>query len=121
MYYGLGAAALLVAFGIDWPPEITLRLTFFIGLLIYGIFGAFTYYLPELYPPDIRGLGTGFTFNVGRLGAAFGPLLVGIYASKQADPLAAAINALRYLAVLPILAVLLTPFILETRKLPIEN
>ena len=117
IYYTAGAAALLFAFAPAWPPEVTLRLTFFVGLTIYGLFGAFAYYLPELFPPEIRGLGSGFAFNIGRLGAAFGPFLVGAYSSRQVDPTAGALRALTWIAVLPIAAVLITPFIVETRAI----
>ena len=117
IYYTAGAGALLLAFGPAWPAPVTLRLTFLVGVTIYGLFGAFAYYLPELFPPEIRGLGSGFAFNIGRLGAAFGPFLVGAYSSRQLDPTAGALRALTWIAVLPIAAVLLTPFIVETRAI----
>ena len=43
-----------------------------IGLSVFGVFGAFTYYLPELYPTRLRGTGAGFCYNAGRLIAAPG-------------------------------------------------
>ena len=115
IYYVVGAASLLLAFAPDWSPAITLRLTFLIGLAIYGLFGAFAFYLPELYPPAVRGLGAGFSFNIGRMGAALGPFLVGAYSARQLDTTTGALNALTWLAVLPATAALLTPFIVETR------
>ena len=39
---------------------------FFIGLTVFGVFGSFTYYLPELFPTRLRGTGAGFCYNVGR-------------------------------------------------------
>ena len=121
IYYAVGAASLLLAFGPGWAPAVTLRLTFLIGLAIYGLFGAFAYYLPELYPPQIRGLGAGFSFNVGRLGAAIGPFVVGAYSARQLDPTEGALTALTWIAVLPAVAVLLTPFIVETRgRVPVR-
>ncbi len=115
IYYLVGAASLLLAFAPDWSPAVTLRLTFLIGLAIYGLFGAFAFYLPELYPPAVRGLGAGFSFNIGRMGAALGPFLVGAYSARQLDTTAGALTALTWLAVLPATAALLTPFIVETR------
>ena len=50
---------------------------FFIGLTVFGVFGSFTYYLPELFPTRLRGTGAGFCYNVGRIIAAAGPFLVG--------------------------------------------
>lgn len=117
IYYAVGTGALVLAFGPGWSPAVTLRLTFLIGLAVYGVFGAFTYYLPELFPPEVRGLGSGFSFNIGRLGAAFGPFLVGAYSARQLDPTQGALDALTWMALLPAVAVLLTPFIVETRSI----
>ena len=58
---------------------------FRIGLSVFGVFGAFTYYLPELYPTRRRGTGAGFCYNAGRLIAAAGPSLVGAIASRGAE------------------------------------
>jgi len=123
-YYGTGALALLFVFGIAWPPEVTLRLTFFVGVSIYGVFGALTFYLPELFPSHHRALGAGFCYNTGRLLAAAGPFLVGAYSAQQVDPLRGALTALTAIAVVPLLAAIGTPWISEsgllneTRQLP---
>jgi len=98
-----------------------LHLAFLVGLSVFGLFGAFAYYLPELFPPHVRGLGAGFSYNVGRLGAAIGPFLVGAYTAHQVDTTAGAMRALTALVVLPLLAVLATPFIVETRDRPPER
>jgi len=118
VYYGFAALAMVVVFGIDWTPEWRLTLVFFVGLSLYGVFAAFNFYLPELFPPRLRGLGSGFSYNIGRILAAFGPFLVGAYSAAQADPVAGALNALLVLAVMPLTAALLSRFILETRGLP---
>lgn len=117
VYYGFAALAMLAVFGIDWSPEWRLMLVFFIGLSLYGVFAAFNFYLPELFPPRLRGLGSGFSYNIGRVLAAFGPFLVGAYSAAQADPVAGALKALLVLAVMPLTAALLSRFILETRGL----
>ena len=61
--------------------------TFRSDLTTYGIFGAFTFYLPELFPTRLRGTGSGFTYNIGRLFAAVGPFIVGSVAASGADSL----------------------------------
>jgi MFS family permease len=53
-------------------------LAFFTG----GPFALFTIWLPELFSAGTRGCGLGFTFSVGRLFAAIGPLLIGALAAS---------------------------------------
>ncbi|HEY7371026.1 MAG TPA: MFS transporter, partial [Polyangia bacterium] len=77
IYYALSAVAVMTAFGLDLSPETRLTMYFFIGLTVFGVFGSFTYYLPELFPTRLRGTGAGFCYNVGRVVAAAGPFLVG--------------------------------------------
>jgi MFS family permease len=50
----------------------------FVGFFSNGTFGGLTVYLPELFPTRIRGTGTAFVFNVGRIIAACGPLIMGV-------------------------------------------
>ena len=47
------------------------------GFFTNGIFSGFPIYLPELFPTRIRGTGSGFCFNAGRVLAASGPFLTG--------------------------------------------
>ena len=77
VYFAGSAVALMAAFGLDLEPHTRLYMYFPIGLTTYGIFGAFTFYLPELFPTRLRGTGSGFTYNIGRLFAAVGPFVVG--------------------------------------------
>jgi hypothetical protein len=67
------------------PAELQLWswLYFAIGLTVFGIFGAFTYYLPELFPTRLRGTGSGFCYNTGRLITAIDPFVVGGVASRS--------------------------------------
>jgi MFS family permease len=44
-----------------------------------GVFGLFTMYLPPLFPTLLRTTGAGFSFNVGRLAAAAGTVIFGLY------------------------------------------
>jgi predicted MFS family arabinose efflux permease len=44
-----------------------------------GIFGLFTMYLPPLFPTLLRTTGAGFCFNIGRIAAAIGTVVFGLY------------------------------------------
>jgi predicted MFS family arabinose efflux permease len=47
-----------------------------------GPFALFTLWLPELFSAGTRGLGLGFTFSLGRIFAALGPLTIGTLAAS---------------------------------------
>ena len=112
IYFAASAAAIYAAFGLDWPPEVRLYLYFFIGLSVFGVFGSFTFYLPELFPTRLRGTGSGFCYNIGRVIAAAGPFIVGAIAARGVDH---AMAAIAWVAVVPLAGLLLVPFIIETR------
>jgi MFS family permease len=112
LYFALSAAAIFVTFGLDWTPAARMPLFFLIGLSVFGVFGSFTFYLPELFPTRLRGTGSGFCYNIGRFFAAAGPYIVGAIAAKGVDRTMAAIS---YVALVPFLGVLLVPFISETK------
>ena len=114
--YFLGSGvAILLTFGLDVPPETRQNLYFLDGLFVFGVFGAFTYYLPELFPTHLRGTGAGFCYNIGRVFASVGPFLVGAVASRGANALATAMNALFVVGFVPLAGILLWPFIVETK------
>lgn len=46
-----------------------------------GVFGLFTMYLPPLFPTLLRTTGAGFSYNIGRIVAAFGTVFFGIYSN----------------------------------------
>jgi MFS family permease len=48
-----------------------------LGFFTNGVFALFTVWLPELFPSTSRGAGLGFTFSLGRILAAAGPLIIG--------------------------------------------
>ncbi len=85
---------------------------FRIGLTVFGVFGSFTYYLPELFPTRLRGTGAGFTYNVGRIVAAAGPVVVGLVASRGPD---AAQHALFLVGIVPLAALAFLPWVVETK------
>lgn len=45
-----------------------------------GVFGLFTMYLPPLFPTLLRTTGAGFSYNIGRLAAAAGTVVFGMFA-----------------------------------------
>ena len=100
------------AFGLDLAPETRLYLYFAIGLTVFGVFGSFTYYLPELFPMRLRGTGSGFCYNIGRLLAALGPFLVGSIAARGTT---AAVDVLFYVGFIPLLGLAFMPWVIETR------
>jgi MFS family permease len=117
LYYFLSAAAILATFGLELPPQQRLYMYFFIGLTVFGVFGSFTYYLPELFPTRLRGTGAGFCYNVGRFIAAAGPFLVGTVAARGANSLQTALGALFWVGVVPLIGVVLalSPIVIETK------
>ena len=106
IYFVASAAALLAAFGIRWAPEQQLLMYFPIGLSVFGVFGAFTYYLPELYPTWLRATGAGFTYNTGRIVAAAGPFIVGTIAAGGLDAMRTALFMVGFAPLLGLLALL---------------
>lgn len=115
VYFILSAAALMGTFGLDLDPHTRLYGYFFIGLTVFGVFGAFTYYLPELFPTRLRGTGAGFCYNSGRFIAAIGPFVVGTVSGMGQDTLATALRVLFWVGAVPLVGLLLMPFVIETR------
>ncbi len=115
LYYGLGSIAIFCTFGLPLPPETRRFLYFGDGLTIFGVFGAFTYYLPELFPTRLRATGAGFCYNAGRLLTAAGPFLVGRFAARGPDALGSALVALTAVGVVPLLGLLFLPLVVETK------
>jgi MFS family permease len=115
IYFLLSAVAIMAAFGLNLEPHTRLYMYFPIGLTVFGVFGSFTYYLPELFPTRLRGTGAGFTYNVGRLVAAAGPFLVGSIAARGTNALESAMDVLFWVGFVPIVGLLTLPFVIETK------
>ena len=115
IYYTLSAVAIYCAFGLDLSPNVRLMMYLPIGLTVFGVFGSFTYYLPELFPTRLRGTGAGFCYNVGRVIASAGPFIIGNIASHSANVLESAMRAMSWIAVVPLLGLLAMPLVIETR------
>jgi len=118
IYFACSAIAILATFGLDLPPETRLRMYFLIGLTVFGVFGSFTYYLPELFPTRLRGTGAGFCYNIGRVAAAAGPFIVGEIAARGTGT---AILTLFWVGFIPAAGLLVLPWIVETRGRTLQD
>ena len=115
-YFLFSALALLATFGTSLAATARLAMLFAVGAGVYGIFGAFTFYLPELFPARLRATGAGFCYNIGRLLAAFGPFVVGYLSAAAGGSSAAIMHILLWFALVPFIAALLARLlIVETR------
>lgn len=95
--------------GTNWAPREHVSLmcwTPFVGFFS-GVFGLFTMYLPPLFPTLLRTTGAGFCYNIGRMAAACGVVIFGIFATHLDMRQAMLINSL-----------LLIPTILVALTLP---
>jgi len=118
IYWLVSAAAILTTFGLDLPPETRLSLYFVIGLSVFGVFGSFTYYLPELFPTRLRGTGAGFCYNIGRVVASGGPFLVGYIAAQGTNT---AVSVLFYVGFVPLMGIAFMPWVIETKGRPLVD
>jgi MFS family permease len=111
LYLAGAAVSIWVTFALDWAPMTRIALLFFDGLTAFGVVGAFSFYLPELFPTRLRGTGAGFCFNTGRYLAAAGPFIVGQALGVAETPM----DAIRWVAVVPLVGLCFVPFIVETK------
>ena len=97
-------------------PQTRLALLFLVGAGVYGVFAVLTFYLPELFPARLRATGAGFCYNIGRLFAAAGPLVVGLVSAAAGGASGTLIGILFWVALAPLAAALLVPLlVVETR------
>ncbi len=121
-YFLYSSLALLATFGLDLEPQTRLAMLFLVGVGVYGVFGTFPFYLPELFPARLRATGAGFCYNIGRVFAAAGPLIVGSVSSAAGSSSAGVVHALFWLGLIPLATALAARFlIIETRgrRLPV--
>ena len=92
------------------------------GFCQLTLFGGYAIYFPELFPTRLRSTGTSFCYNVGRLVAASGPLVLGqlesgLYRGKP--------EALRYAGVTMcavfLIGLMALPFAPETKGKPLPE
>jgi MFS family permease len=120
LYFAFSAVAVYAAFGLAWEPQIRMYMMFPVGIGVFGVFGAFTFYLPELFPMRLRSTGAGFCYNTGRFIAALGPFAIGAItnmAPTPADQLPILLRAVSWIAIFPALgvALVLMGFCQETK------
>jgi MFS family permease len=115
IYFMVSGASILAAFGLDLSPQAHLVMYFPIGLSVFGVFGSFTYYLPELFPTRLRGTGSGFCYNIGRVAAALGPFLVVSIVRSGATALESAMSILFWVGFVPIIGTLALRWVIETK------
>jgi MFS family permease len=77
--FGLYFVFMMAAYGVIRAPGAVLLWLPFIGLA-QGAFALFTMCLPPLFPTLIRTTGAGFCYNVGRIFAAAGTVIFGLFA-----------------------------------------
>lgn len=115
IYFAGSAIALMSTFGLELEPQTRLYMYFFVGLTVFGIFGSFTFYLPELFPTRLRATGSGFCYNIGRVIAAGGPFLVGSIAAAGAGDPSVVLRTLFMVGFVPVVGLLLMRWVIETR------
>ncbi len=113
LLYHVGAvfSALLVFQVIKSTGPLLLVLPVF-GFLTLGMHAGYAIYFPELYPTRLRGTGTGFCFNAGRIIAA--PILFSM-GWLQSNFGLNLMQAASYLSLLYLLAVVILIFAPETK------
>jgi MFS family permease len=103
IYFAASVLAILATFGLPLGHELRLMMMFTVGLSVFGVFGSFTFYLPELFPSRLRGTGSGFCYNAGRYITAAFPLGVAYAVTQGINPL----TILTSVAVAPLVGVIL--------------
>ena len=81
--YILIAALVTLLYGVTTNPWMLLVLGPVVAFFGTGFFSGFGAVTAEIYPTSVRAVAQGFTFNVGRLGSAVAPFLVGSMAQTQ--------------------------------------
>ncbi len=77
----IGTALFLPVIVYYQTPELILPMLVFFGFL-YGIpYGVNATYMTETFPTDVRGTAVGGSYNIGRIGAAFAPAVIGYLAT----------------------------------------
>jgi MFS family permease len=115
-YFLYSAMMLFATFGLDLAPEARMRMLFFVGLGVFGVFSTFVFYLPELFPARLRATGSGLCYNFGRVFAAIGPFVVGSVSAAAGGSSSVIIQTLFWLGAIPLVTALAARFVVvETR------
>lgn len=118
IYFVGSGIAIATTFGADMEPVSRLYMMGTIGLTVFGVFGAFTFYLPELFPMRLRGTGAGFCYNAGRIITAAFPFAVGIIVKSGVNP----VSVLQWVALAPAVGLVLLwrGVAVETKGAPLD-
>jgi MFS family permease len=112
VYFVFSAAALFATFGLDLEPHARLLMLYLVGAGVFGVFGAFPFYLPELFPVRLRATGAGFCYNIGRVFAAAGPFVVGIISASAGGSSAVILHTLFWIGLVPLVTALGAKFLI---------
>jgi MFS family permease len=116
VYFLFSASGLFATFGLELEPQARLLMLYAVGAGVYGVFGTFPFYLPELFPTRLRATGAGLCYNIGRVFAAAGPFVVGTVSAAAGGSSEVIIHTLFWIGVIPLAAAIAAPFlIVETR------
>lgn len=118
LYHIGGFITAVVVFQVITSPSMFLVMLPIFGFLTLGMHAGYAIYFPELYPTRLRGTGTGFCFNAGRILAAPILFLIGWVQKTYGYELADVATALSWLF---ILGLLVLPFAPETRGLDLPE
>jgi MFS family permease len=85
LVFALGAGAVVVTYTmIPFGNSAMLLLGFPLGFFASGVFSGMGAFFTENFPTRVRGVGQGFTYNVGRAAGALFPTLVGVLSARMA-------------------------------------
>jgi len=91
LVFALGACTIVIAYTmIPFGDSAMLVLGFPLGFFSSGVFSGMGAFYTENFPTRVRGVGQGFTYNVGRAVGALFPTLVGFLSARM--PLGEAIG-----------------------------
>ncbi len=114
VYLLVSAVSIFLTYGPAWPPDVRFKLYGLVGLSVFGMFGSFTFYLPELFPTRLRATGAGFCYNAGRFMTAAMAIAVVIVISGK-EPVGMMMKILFGTGFIAVLGLLLLPLVVETR------
>lgn len=106
LYFALSAGSIWVTYALPLSPNVRMFAMGLTGVSVFGVFGAFSFYLPELFPTRLRGTGAGFCYNFGRIITALFPFAVGVIVRSGISPL----DALKWVALAPALGLVAMAF-----------
>ncbi len=92
--------------------------TFFVGGITAGFYGLLPLYLPELFPTRVRAMGSGVTFNAGRMIAAGGAIYGGAMVKSFGGDIARMCSIVSLVYVLGLVLIWFAP---ETKGKPLPD